>query len=159
VLPRSVSVVAWIAASAGIARADLLNHDLMRRHVERVLAQTPDPAQRQRLLAPRASLMAQTLVPALGTWRIERRVFGGLRPAGVVLDWGVGGIAPIALGVAALSSSGDTRHVLAWTALGLYLATRIGIQVIGNLHISAYNRLVRSARDAPVNPPRHSQRR
>jgi hypothetical protein len=35
------------------------------------------------------------------------------------------------------------RGALGWTAVGLYAATRLGVVVVGNLHISEYNRMVR----------------
>ena len=118
--------------------ADLLNHELLRRHVDQLFADQHDVPP-----APRASLVAGTLIPGFGTYRVEQRVFGGLRPAGVVFDWGLGGIAPLTLGAIAIESSGRTREGCAITAIGLYAATRIAILVIANLHISEYNRRVR----------------
>lgn len=142
----AVRVACLLGLTADPVAADLLNHDLLAAHLERTLASV-DPsrlttAQREALYAPRASLMLSTLVPGWGTWRVEQRMFGGLRPAGVVLDWGVGGALPIGLAIAAFASDGSTRQWCAWSALALYAATRIGIQIIGNLHITEYNRRV-----------------
>lgn len=139
-------VVAIVLMSASVARADFINHDLLHAHVDRMFAGVDvgrlTPAQRDALYADRLTLMAGALIPVFGTWRIEDKVFGGLRPAGVIFDWGLGGAAPVGLAIAAFATTGTTRTVCAWTAIGLYAATRIGIMIIGNLHISAYNRAV-----------------
>jgi hypothetical protein len=42
--------------------------------------------------------------------------------------------------VAGDALSSRTRRILGWTALGLYASTRVGILVIGNLHISEFDR-------------------
>jgi hypothetical protein len=143
---KAIVVLVVVVVAAGTARADLVNHELLRAHVDHVFAgvDVPQltPQQREALYADRLSLMAGTLVPILGTWRVENKVFGGLRPAGVIFDWTLGGFVPLGLAIAALATSGRTRAICAWTALGLYASTRIGIMIIGNLHISAYNHAV-----------------
>jgi hypothetical protein len=142
-----LACVVAIAVAAPDARADLLNHELLQAHVDATFARIDvaslDDAGRERLYARRAGLVAATLIPGLGTYRIEKKVFGSLRPAGVIFDWFVGGIAPAALGITALATDGRTRTVCGWSALGLYASTRLAILVIANLHISAYNRAVR----------------
>jgi hypothetical protein len=128
-------VIALLPANA---HADLLAHDRLRAHVA-----TLDITGRSRddLDTSRAAFAVTALVPALGTFRLEKRVFGSIRPAGVIGDLLVGGVVPAGLAVGALvADDPDTRAALAWTALGLYATTRIAILVIGNLHISAYRR-------------------
>jgi hypothetical protein len=136
-------VTAAVLATSATARADFANHELLRAHVDDVLAHVVvghlDADQRAALYAPRLSLTAGLLVPGFGTYRLEQRMFGGIRPAGIVFDWILGGAAPIALGITALASDGRTRSICAWTALALYATTRAGILAIGSWHISAYN--------------------
>jgi hypothetical protein len=139
-------VLAIVLTTTSVARADVINHDLLHAHVDRMFAGVDvarlTPAQREALYADRLTLMAGALIPIFGTWRIEDKVFGGLRPAGVIFDWVLGGVAPLGLAITAFATTGTTRTVCAWTAIGLYASTRIGIMIIGNLHISAYNRAV-----------------
>jgi hypothetical protein len=132
-----------LVALYGTAHADLLNHELLRAHVDAELAHLDvaklDADQREALYAPRLSLTVGLLVPGFGSYRLEQRMFGGIRPSGIVFDWVLGGAAPVALGVAALATDGRTRAICAWTALALYATTRAGMLVIGSWHISAYN--------------------
>jgi hypothetical protein len=125
-------------------RAELGDLGFQPRAVARPVPGCPDLdalAVRDALHADRLTLSLGALVPIYGTLRIDRRVFGGVRPSAVVFDWIIGGLAPATLGVIALVDR-DHRDALAWTALGLYAGTRIGILVIGNLHVSAFNRAV-----------------
>jgi hypothetical protein len=118
------------------ARADALGHERLRAHVA-----TMDVSHttRDELDTSRATFMATALVPGWGTYRLEKIVFGGVRPAGVIGDWILGGALPAALAITALAvDDPDTRRSLVWTAVGLYAGTRAAIFVIGNLHISAY---------------------
>jgi len=59
----------------------------------------------------------------------------------VLFDWVLGALVPVGLGLTALAGDDaiapNARSALAWTALGLYSATRAGVLVIGNL--SEYN--------------------
>lgn len=140
------AIVLAVIACGGTARADLLGHDRLREHVDRMFARTDvramDAAQRDAMYLRRPLLTVGLLVPVLGTYRMEQAVFGELRPA-VVIDWVLGGLAPVALGITALETSGRTRRIAAWSAIGLYAATRAAILVIGSLHISEYNRQIR----------------
>lgn len=139
--------IALVVLSAGTARADFLNHELMRQHVAETFANLDlaklDDAQREALYADRTTLTLGLLVPVLGTYRMEEKVFGGVRPAGVIFDWFLGGAVPLGLGITALATDGRTREVCAWTALGLYATTRLAILLIGSAHVSAYNEEVR----------------
>jgi hypothetical protein len=114
--------------------------DAVAKHVSRSL----DAASKKALLADRAALSFATLVPIFGTYELDTTVFGEVRPAAVLFDWLLGGLVPAALAVTALAGDGvlspDSRAGLAWTALGLYASTRIGILIIGNTHITEYNR-------------------
>ena len=78
-------------------------------------------------------------MPGWGTYRLEKIVFGEVRPAGIIGDWLVGGALPLGLAIGAYAADDpSTRRALAWTAVGLYAGTRLAIIVFGNLHISAY---------------------
>lgn len=145
---RSVLIAAAVVAGASTpARADVLGHDRLRAHVDDMFAHLDvaslDANQRDDLYASRAAITAGLFVPMLGSYWLEHKTFGELRPSAIVFDWVLGGLAPLALGITALATSGRTRKITAYTALGLYAATRIGIIVIGNLHVSEYNRQVR----------------
>ncbi|MGE0871511.1 MAG: hypothetical protein AB7P03_23330 [Kofleriaceae bacterium] len=136
-----------IALTGAEAQADLANHELLHKHLDDEFA-TLDlasltPEQREELYAPRLSLTLGLLVPVYGTYRLDNRVFGSMRPAGVIFDWIAGGLVPAALGVTALATDGRTRSICGWTALGLYTATRIGTLVFGSLHLRAYNQEVK----------------
>ena len=136
--PLAPAVAAMLVMLPVTARADLLSHDRLRAHVA-----TLDITNHHRddLDTSRVAFAFTALVPALGTFRLEKRVFGEIRPAGVIGDLFAGGIVPAGLAVGALvADDPDTRAALAWTALGLYASTRIVILVIGNLHISEYRR-------------------
>jgi hypothetical protein len=134
----AVVVVAAGLAAARSAEADMLSHDRLRAHVA---ALDISHTTRDELDTSRAAFMATALVPGWGTYRLEKIVFGEVRPAGIVGDWVVGGAVPAGLAIAALAvDDPSTRRTLAWTAAGLYVGTRLAIFTIGNLHISAYRR-------------------
>jgi hypothetical protein len=118
------------------AHADMLSHDRLRAHVATLdISHTT----REELDTSRAAFMATALVPGWGTYRLEKIVFGEVRPAGIIGDWIVGGAVPAGLAIGALVvDDPSTRRALGWTAAGLYVGTRLTIFVIGNLHISAY---------------------
>ncbi|MGE0550151.1 MAG: hypothetical protein AB7R00_24000 [Kofleriaceae bacterium] len=136
-----------ILLTAPRAHADLANHELLHKHLDEEFAKLDisslTPEQREDLYAPRLSLTLGLLVPIYGTYRMEMRMFGSIRPAGIILDWFAGGVVPAALGITALATEGRTRAICGWTALGLYAATRIGAIVFGTLHVTAYNREVK----------------
>jgi len=142
-----LALVVGIVLASGAAHADMLGHDRMRAHIDDMFAHLDVGAmsaqQRRDLYVGRASLTLGTLVPVLGSYRLEHAVFGELRPSAIVFDWVLGGLLPVALGVTAFATSGRTRKICAWSAIGLYAATRISIFVIANLHVSEYNRQVR----------------
>jgi hypothetical protein len=134
-MQRHVAVLVVLALT-GIARADMLNHERLRAHVA---ALDVSRATYDELDTSRATFVLTALIPGLGTYRLEKRVFGEVRPAGIVGDWLVGGAIPLGLAIGAYAADDpSTRKTLAWTALGLYAGTRVAILVIGNLHISAY---------------------
>jgi hypothetical protein len=123
---------------ATTAHADLLSHDRLRAYVARldVANQTYDD-----LDTSRVAFVFSAFVPGWGTYRLEKRVFGEVRPAGIIGDWGVGGLVPASLLVwSYYADDAHTRSTLRWTAAGLYAGTRVVILVIGNLHISEYRR-------------------
>ncbi|MEP6859826.1 MAG: hypothetical protein ABJE66_04350 [Deltaproteobacteria bacterium] len=144
-------ILAAVLASPSLARADLANNEAIHEHVDAVVAGVDvtalDPARTRALLADRLTLSLGALVPIYGSYKLDHKVFGDVRPAAVVFDWILGGFVPVGLGVTALAGgnalSSETRSILAWTAVGLYASTRIGVFVIGNLHISEYNRVLR----------------
>ena len=115
--------------------SDLLNNAALHAHVDDVVRRGETPAPLDHV-----TTSAELLVPVLGSARLDRAAYGGIRPSGVVFDWVLGGIAPLAL-LGASFAVGDarTRRSLRWAALGLYVATRVGVLVIGNLHVSEYD--------------------
>lgn len=123
--------LALLAASP--ARADLLNDAALHAHVDAEVARG-EVAEVGHL-----GLSLGALVPVLGSYRIDQAMFGELRPTAVVIDWILGGLLPLGLAIAALSVE-DRRAMFGWTAVGLYAATRIGVLVVGNLHVTEYNR-------------------
>lgn len=136
-MTRTAIVVATLMISR-IAVADLANNEALHAHVDDVVrrsdkAHRPPPADRWKL-------SLGVLIPIFGSYELDTQMFGGIRPAAVIFDWILGGAAPVGLGVAALASSGTTRSILGWTAIGLYASTRIGVLIIGNLHITEYDR-------------------
>jgi hypothetical protein len=150
----AAAVVVCVGAPA---RADMMNNEAIHEHVEQMLAgvdpSTIDASRMRDLRASRLTLDLGLLVPILGSTMLDRKVFGGIRPSAVVFDWVLGGIVPAGLAVTALAAdSHDTRTRLAWTAIGLYATTRIAVLVVGNLHISEYNRVLqlRLGATAPV---------
>lgn len=142
------------------AVADLANNEAIHDHVDRVVLRLEvdklDPDQRHDLLADRLTLSLSALVPIYGSYCLDHKVFGDVRPAAVVFDWILGGIVPTGLGATALLSgdalSSRTRTILGWSAVGLYVSTRIGVLIIGNLHISEYNRYLRLRLGVVVSP-------
>ncbi|MBA3459405.1 MAG: hypothetical protein H0T46_05555 [Deltaproteobacteria bacterium] len=91
-LQRHTHLIAAITLiSPAIARADLLSHDRLRAHVT-----TLDITHHSRadLDTSRVAFAFTALVSALGTFRLERRVFGEIRPAGVIGDLFVSGLVP-----------------------------------------------------------------
>lgn len=139
-----------IVLGSRIASADFANNEALHGHIDAMLrgvdVSSLDPDRREALFADRLTLSLGSLVPIFGTYRLDHKVFGGVRPSAVVFDWVLGGLAPAGLGLVALedgSLSSHTRSILGWSALGLYASTRIGVLIIGNLHVSEYNRYLR----------------
>ncbi|MGE5183923.1 MAG: hypothetical protein ACM31C_17755 [Acidobacteriota bacterium] len=142
---RTLAVALALLASRSAA-ADFANNEAIHAHVDATLravgVTSLDARQRAALHADRLTLSLGALVPVLGTYRLDEKVFGSVRPAGVIFDWVLGGLVPATLGLVAWQDgalSSHTRSVLAWTALGLYASTRLGVLVIGNWHVSEYN--------------------
>ena len=132
------------------ARADLTSGERIRRQVDRTVAGLDlaalDADQRQALLAHRVTLSLALLIPCYGSYTLDHKVFGDLRPAAILFDWVLGGIAPAGLAAVALADRGlssGLRTGLGWTAAGLYVASRAGVLIIGNRHISDYNDAMR----------------
>jgi len=124
-----IAVASLVLAACG---GDLLNHAALHAHVDEVVA-TAQPLDH-------VTTSLELMVPVLGSARLDRAAFGSIRPSGVVFDWVLGGVAPLALvGASFAISDARTRQAMRWAALGLYLATRIGVLVIGNLHVSEYD--------------------
>ncbi len=133
------------------AAADLANNEAIHAHIDAMLghidAATLDPDARKALQADRATLSLGALIPIYGSYELDHKVFGGVRPSAVVFDWILGGLVPAGLGITALATDGSlssrTRSILGWTAIGLYATTRLGVLIVGNLHISEYNRYLK----------------
>lgn len=137
-----------VVLASRIASADFANNETIHAHVDTVVARLDgaklDPDWRKSLLADRLTLSLGALIPIYGSYELDEKVFGGVRPAAVVFDWILGGIVPAGLGVTALATgdslSSRTRTILAWSAIGLYASTRLGVLIIGNFHVTEYNR-------------------
>jgi hypothetical protein len=152
-------IVAVSATVARVAYGDLANNEAIHDHVDDVVRSVEraklDPARRAALFANRLELSASALVPIYGSLQLDRKVFGGVRPAAVVFDWILGGVAPVTLAVIALEDtalSNRTRSICAWTALGLYTSTRLGVLIVGNLHVSEFNRYLALRLDVAATP-------
>lgn len=133
-----------LLVAARTASADFANNEAIHAHVDSLVASTDGaalaPDARRALRADRGTLTLGALIPIYGSYELDHKVFGGVRPAAIVFDWLLGGIVPAGLAITALASHGSTRSILSWSALGLYATTRVGVLIIGNLHISEYNR-------------------
>jgi hypothetical protein len=129
--------------------ADLLNNAAIHAHVDDQLQHDPVDARP----ADRFTLTAGALVPIYGSYELDHRVYGSVRPSAIVLDWILGGIVPAAM-VATSFAVGDepTRSWLRWSALGLYGATRVGVMIVGNLHINEYDDYLARQRAATGSP-------
>jgi hypothetical protein len=128
-----LAVVALLGLAA--CGGDMMNNAALRAHVDDLVAHGQRPPQLDHLTAS-----AELLVPVLGSTELDRAAYGGIRPSGVVFDWVLGGIAPLALlGASFAVSDARARRSMRWAALGLYVATRVGVLVIGNLHVSEYD--------------------
>lgn len=103
---RRALVIAGLVG-AGNAHADLLSHDRLEAHVAAldITGTTYD-----QLDTSRITFSLTALVPGYGTYRLEKRVFGEVRPAGIVGDWVLGGLVPAGLAIGALVvDDPDTR--------------------------------------------------
>ncbi|MBL9012754.1 MAG: hypothetical protein JNL83_01170 [Myxococcales bacterium] len=141
--PRAVAVFVAIGAVLApmAASADILSHERLRAYVA---AMDTRGATYEQLDTSRAAFIATALIPGWGTYRLEKIVFGEVRPAGIIGDWLVGGALPVGLAIGAYAADDpSTRRALAWTAAGLYAGTRLVILVVGNLHISEYRDALR----------------
>ena len=146
-----MAVIGALLLASRVASADLANNEGIHAHVDAMLSHVDvaalDAGRRRSLLADRLTLNLDILIPIVGSCALEEKVFGGLRPSAVVFDWILGGVLPVGLGATALLGDGSlspkARSVLGWTAAGLYASTRLGILIVGNLHISDYNRYVK----------------
>jgi hypothetical protein len=144
-IASAVAIAIAIGLRPEIASADLANNEALHDHVD-ALARTRVGVMgevREALFADRLTLSLGALIPIFGTYRLDEKVFGSVRPSAIVFDWVLGGAAPLVLGVVALEGgalSPHTRAIVGWTAVGLYAATRIGVLIIGNLHVTEFNR-------------------
>jgi hypothetical protein len=138
----------WLVPRA--ASADLTGSQGIRDHVALTVSRLDvtalDARDKDALLAHRVTLNLGLLVPCYGSYTLDTKVYGELRPSAILFDWVLGGAAPV--GLAALALADDqlpsrTRAELAWTALALYATSRVGILIVGNLHISDYNAAMR----------------
>ncbi len=101
-----------------------MNDAAIHAHVDAQLAGDPASA---RPIDDRVALAAGALVPIYGSYRLDHRVFGGVRPSAIVFDWVLGAIVPLGLVAASFAADASTANVLRWTCtLGLYGATRVG---------------------------------
>ncbi len=111
--------------------ADLLNNAAIHAHID----ETPDAQP-----ISRATTSFELLVPIWGSYMMERRAYGNVRPSGIVFDWILGGLVPAVLvGTSFAVHDAGTRSTLRWSALGLYAGTRVGVEIIGNLHVGEFN--------------------
>jgi hypothetical protein len=142
------SLFVALAAVASGCGADVLNDAALHAHVDDQLARDPADA------VPAAPLgyAITALVPGVGSYRIDHRVFGRLRPSAIALDWILGGLVPACLVAASFFAGGSSAAAMRWTALGVYAATRVGVIVIGTLHIDEYDRYLAHQRAAPAVP-------
>jgi len=110
---------------------DLLNNAGIHAHVDETPGAQP---------ISHAATSFELLVPIWGSYMMERRVYGGARPSGILFDWILGGLVPAVLtGTSFAVHDAGTRSDLRWSALGLYIGTRAGVETIGNLHVGEYN--------------------
>ncbi len=144
------SVVALVLIVPRAASADLTGSQGILEHVDEVVSQLDvaalDADQRKALLADRLTLNLGLLVPGYGSYALDTKVYGELRPTAILFDWVLGGVAPVGLATLAIADndlSSSTRAGLAWSAAALYVATRLGVLIVGNLHISDYNAAMR----------------
>ncbi|MEO8843137.1 MAG: hypothetical protein ABI591_19560, partial [Kofleriaceae bacterium] len=125
-----------LAAALAGCGADVLNNAAIHAHVDELVAHDRANA----VPADRWALTAAALVPILGSYELDTRVYGSVRPSAIVIDWILGGLLPAATTIASFAvDDAHTRSVLRWSALGLYGTTRIGVIVVGNLHIDEYD--------------------
>lgn len=137
-----------ISLAPRVASADALNNEGIHAHVDAMTIRADgapfDASRRPSLLADRLTLSLEMLVPIVGSCALEQKVFGEVRPSAVVFDWILGGVVPLGFGASAIAGEGalspQARSVLGWTAVGLYASSRLGILIVGNLHITEYNR-------------------
>ncbi|MEO6776351.1 MAG: hypothetical protein ABI467_25640 [Kofleriaceae bacterium] len=143
---RAVSVAAALAGCG----ADVLNNAAIHAHVAELVAHDRAHA----VPANRWALTAGALVPIFGSYELDTRVYGGLRPSAIVIDWILGGLLPAAGAIASFAvDDAHTRTLLRWSALGLYGTTRIGVIVVGNLHVDEYDDTL--TRELAVGPRAH----
>ena len=81
------------------AAADFANSEAIHDHIDTVLGRLDlaklDTDQRRSLRADRLSLSLGILIPIYGSYALEKKMFGGLRPTAVVFDWILGAIVPV----------------------------------------------------------------
>ena len=96
------------------------------------------------MLADQVRLNINMLVPIYGSYVLDNKLYGNIRPPAIIFDWALGGIIPLGLVCTSLiwknRFSKRTVNILQLTALGLYLATRIGVLITINEHIHQYNK-------------------
>jgi hypothetical protein len=139
-----LAVAVAVTALAGCG-ADMMNNAALHAHVDELVQhEPPDPLDH-------VTTSLALLVPVVGTYRLDRAAFGSVRPSGVAFDWVLGGLAPLALvGASFAVADGRTRQALRWSALGLYVATRIGVLVIGNMHVSEFDDYLAARRSVGI---------
>lgn len=116
--------------------ADMMNNALIHEHVDDLVAHDRPHA----TPADRWLLTAGALVPGLGSYRLDHRVYGSLRPSAIVFDWILGGLVPAALLATSFAVDGaHTSSTLRWTALAAYGVTRIAVVSVGTMHITEYD--------------------
>lgn len=136
---------------AAITLADITGTQKIKDNIDRKLANLDIASMSQQekddMLADQFRLNLNMLVPVYGSYVLDTKLYGDVRPPALIFDWTLGGFIP--LGLLLISTLGKEKmstkqkNSLISTAVGLYLITRVGVYLTINEHIYQYNKYMK----------------
>ncbi len=134
--------------SATSVQADLTGTKKIHLQIDKELAEIDLESlslrEKQDMLADPVRLNLNMLIPIYGSYVLDTKLYGDVRPPAIIFDWTLGGFIPLGLlfftAAKGDSLSAKARKSMISTAIGLYLVTRIGVVITINEHIHQYNK-------------------
>ncbi|MBW1767161.1 MAG: hypothetical protein JRJ02_05780 [Deltaproteobacteria bacterium] len=136
---------------AGTAKADLTGTGKIQEHIHKKLEsleiQAMSEDEKRDLLVNTLRLNLNMVIPVYGSYILDNTLYGNVRPPAIIFDWSLGGFIPLVLLLTVVMGkdkiSRKRKEAMIYTAVGLYIITRIGVIITINDHIRHYNEYIK----------------